>query len=272
MCNNLVTKSKRSYTKLAKYYDAIYNVIVDYESQTSYLEKVFHDFHRGRMRSILDIGCGTGNFTLIFAKRGYRSTGIDLSEDMIRVAKGKHRPSKSNPEFFRMDMRNIRLNAKYDSATALFGGFGYLLKHEDVLKFFTSVKQRLNKDGLLIFEFWHVSGLRPESSSKNGHTSFVKAKFGDKIIIRLDTNKYDPITDICHLTFDAFVLNPKTKRLIASFSETHLLKTYSISEMRHLLEETGFNVLGFYEDSLGTSKKMEPARQSTFRVLAVASA
>lgn len=266
----MVTKSRRSYTKLAKYYDAIYNNIVDYESQTSYLEKVFHDFHRGRVRSILDIGCGTGNFTLIFAKRGYRTTGIDLSEDMIRVAKGKRRPSKANPEFFRMDMRDIRLNRKYDAATALFGGFGYLLKHEDVLEFFTSVKRSLNKDGLLIFEFWHFSGLRPESSTKNGYTSFVKAKFGDEIIIRLDTNKYDPITDICHLTLDTFILNPKTKRLIDSFSETHLLKTYSISEMKNLLEETGFNVLGFYEDTLGASKKLEPGRQSSFRVLAVA--
>lgn len=271
MFNHLVPRSQRSYTKLAKYYDAIYNHIVDYESQTSNLEKIFHDF-RGRVRTILDVGCGTGNFTLIFAKRGYRTTGIDLSEDMIKVAKGKHRSSKANPEFLRMDMRDIRLNAKYDAAIAPFGGFSYLLKHEDVLEFFTSVKQRLNQDGLLIFEFWHVSGLRPESSSKNGYTSFVKAKFGHNIIIRLDTNKYDPITDICHLTFDTYILNPKTKRLSDSFSETHLLKAYSISEMRHLLEENGFNVLGFYEDSLGISKKMEPARQSSFRVLAVASA
>jgi ubiquinone/menaquinone biosynthesis C-methylase UbiE len=266
----LAKKPRKSYTKLAKYYDAIYNKMVDYESQASYLEKIFHDFHRGRVRSILDVGCGTGNFTLLFAKRGYRTTGIDLSEDMIRVAKGKRSPSRANPEFFGMDMRDIRLKNKYDAATVLFGGFGYLLKYEDIRKFLASTRRSLNKDGLLIFEFWHTSGLRPESSSKNGYNTFVKARYGDNLIIRLDTNKYDPITDVCHITFDTFILNPKTKRLIDSFSETHLLKTYSISEMRNLLEEGDFNVLGFFEDSLGASGKIVPVRQSTFRVLAVA--
>ncbi|MSR86108.1 class I SAM-dependent methyltransferase [Candidatus Woesearchaeota archaeon] len=36
---------------------------------------------------ILDMGCGTGKSTIPFAKRGYRIIGIDISEDMLKVAK-----------------------------------------------------------------------------------------------------------------------------------------------------------------------------------------
>ena len=268
--NLFLAKSENRYTKLARYYDAIYHNIVDYENQTSYLERIFKKFHRGKINTILDIACGTGNFTFLFAQRGYKVTGIDLSKDMIRVARAKRRVSKDNPEFFEMDMRHIHLNKKYDAATAPFGGFGYLLSYHDVREFLAGVKRSLNKNGLLIFEFWHVSAVRPESLSKNGFTTFVKAQDRDKLIIRLDTSKFDPATDICDITFDTFVISIKTRRLLDSFSEKHLLKTYTISEMTNLLQESGFRVLGFYEDALGSSAKIESARQSSFRVLTVA--
>jgi ubiquinone/menaquinone biosynthesis C-methylase UbiE len=38
---------------------------------------------------VLDAATGTGNQALAFARRGYEVTGIDLSQEMIRVARGK---------------------------------------------------------------------------------------------------------------------------------------------------------------------------------------
>ncbi len=37
----------------------------------------------------LDLGCGTGNYTLELKKRGFNVTGLDASEEMIRVARSK---------------------------------------------------------------------------------------------------------------------------------------------------------------------------------------
>lgn len=39
--------------------------------------------------SVLDIGCGTGQATLLFAEQGFSVTGLDLSGEMIAVAKKK---------------------------------------------------------------------------------------------------------------------------------------------------------------------------------------
>jgi 2-polyprenyl-6-hydroxyphenyl methylase / 3-demethylubiquinone-9 3-methyltransferase len=38
---------------------------------------------------ILDVGCGGGLFSLAMAERGYKTTGIDVGKDLIKVAQGK---------------------------------------------------------------------------------------------------------------------------------------------------------------------------------------
>ncbi len=38
---------------------------------------------------MLDVATGTGNQALAFARQGYEVTGIDLSDEMLRVARGK---------------------------------------------------------------------------------------------------------------------------------------------------------------------------------------
>lgn len=42
-------------------------------------------------QQILDVGCGTGNFSIKLAERGARVTGIDLSDEMLRMAQQKTR-------------------------------------------------------------------------------------------------------------------------------------------------------------------------------------
>ena len=128
------------YTRMARYYDIIYSKILDYSSQADYLERIIAK-HKDQKRpgSILDVACGTGNYTFIFAERGWKATGIDISNEMIRIATEKA-AKKTNPRFLLMDMRKIELQEKYDVATVLFGGFGYLLEHEEVENFLAGVE------------------------------------------------------------------------------------------------------------------------------------
>jgi ubiquinone/menaquinone biosynthesis C-methylase UbiE len=37
--------------------------------------------------SLLDVGCGTGSYTAALAERGWDATGVDISEDMLRLAR-----------------------------------------------------------------------------------------------------------------------------------------------------------------------------------------
>lgn len=259
------------YSKMARYYDAVYANIVDYKSNAAFLEKVFKKHRDPATRTILDIACGTGNYTFVFSDHGYDVTGIDISDEMLQAAWEKAR-GRSNPRFVKMDMRKIKLESKYDVATVLFGGFGYLLGQEEVELFLTSLAKHLSPDGLLVFEFWQDSAILPAATGHFGSKSWDRAEDGDRLIVRLNTSKYDAQTNILDVKFDFYILDTQDKRLVDSFSETHLVKTYSISQMRELLERNRFKPLAFYDGNLGKSEKDEPipASFSTFRILAVA--
>lgn len=53
---------------------------------------------------ILDAGCGAGQTTSYMGKKGFRVTGIDLSKNMLAVAKNKY----PEPTFVIMDMRDLQ--------------------------------------------------------------------------------------------------------------------------------------------------------------------
>lgn len=59
--------------------------------------------------SVLDIGCGNGNYTKYIEDKGFRYEGIDISEEMLNIAK------KNNPHstFKNMDMQKL----DYEDAT-----------------------------------------------------------------------------------------------------------------------------------------------------------
>jgi len=56
--------------------------------EVDFLEK---EFGFDKSKNILDIGCGTGRHAMELAKRGYRVTGIDLSENQLERARQKAR-------------------------------------------------------------------------------------------------------------------------------------------------------------------------------------
>ena len=55
---------------------------------------------------ILDVGCGTGFFTILLAKEGHQVTGIDLTPDMITHAKKLAEEEKADCQFAVMDAEN----------------------------------------------------------------------------------------------------------------------------------------------------------------------
>ncbi len=42
---------------------------------------------------IVDFACGTGSQSIAFAKKGYSVIGIDLSPDMLKIARKKIKPN-----------------------------------------------------------------------------------------------------------------------------------------------------------------------------------
>ena len=69
------------YGKFAGLYDPLMKD-VDYDRWAEYIASFLPE---GSLR-IADCACGTGEITLRLAKLGHILTGVDISEDMLRVA------------------------------------------------------------------------------------------------------------------------------------------------------------------------------------------
>jgi ubiquinone/menaquinone biosynthesis C-methylase UbiE len=261
----------KKYDRLATYYDLVYEKIVDYDVQARNIEQVIKKQASRKFDKLLDVACGTGNYTLIFARRGYNVTGVDISKRMLGVAKRKamreFAEETVRPKFVKMDMTNLHLGETFDAALVLFGGFGYMKKKEQVENFFSSVKRSISHDGLLIFEFWNRHAVRPESLTPAGYNRWDRASNETFTVIRLHSTHLDQKVNVIKLRIDYYVLDAECRRVIDSFTEKHDLQVYTLDEMKRILESNGFTPLAFYSSELRS--KFIKANRKTFRTLAV---
>lgn len=76
-----------AYNGFAWFYDE-FNVRADYDALYQYVlgQLQEHDIRDG---ILADLGCGTGDLTLMLAQAGYDMIGVDLSEEMLAVLRQK---------------------------------------------------------------------------------------------------------------------------------------------------------------------------------------
>ncbi|MFW6271131.1 MAG: class I SAM-dependent methyltransferase [Bacillota bacterium] len=69
---------------------------------------------------ILDIGCGTGNFSIKLAKMGCKVTGIDISQPMLEEAEKKAEKLNLDINFKKGDVLNLEFDDnKFDSVFSM---------------------------------------------------------------------------------------------------------------------------------------------------------
>ena len=98
--------------------------------------------------SVLDLGCGTGNFLNKLEKYFRRTVGIDLSKDMIEVAK----LNCKNTEFYVKSVTDFDLKEKFDLITCNFDMINHLDSISDWEKMFRLVYNHLEDGGVFLFD------------------------------------------------------------------------------------------------------------------------
>ncbi|NJE25547.1 class I SAM-dependent methyltransferase [Thermococcus sp. MV5] len=76
------------FDKIAHRYDDWYKTKVgQYVNRTE--KKLVFSMIKSKNGKALDLGCGTGNYTLELYTRGFDVVGVDLSEEMLKIARKK---------------------------------------------------------------------------------------------------------------------------------------------------------------------------------------
>ncbi|MGF6907000.1 class I SAM-dependent DNA methyltransferase, partial [Fusobacterium sp. PH5-44] len=103
--------------------------------------------------SILDLGCGTGSLLLKLKEDFNDLSGIDISQNMVKVAIEKSRKEEANINFYEDDMIIFETKKKVDVIVSFFDTLNHILSEDEMLMHFTSVKKALSKGGIYVFDY-----------------------------------------------------------------------------------------------------------------------
>ncbi|MGE5247977.1 MAG: SAM-dependent methyltransferase [Verrucomicrobiota bacterium] len=101
--------------------------------------------------SVVDLGCGRGRHAIPLSRRGFRVTGVDLSEKMLRLAQERAAREKLTVEWVREDMRVFTRPGAFDACLSLFTSFGYFDDTENQ-RVLGNVAESLRDGGLLLLD------------------------------------------------------------------------------------------------------------------------
>ena len=91
-------------------------------------------------------------------KKGYQTTGVDLSEESINKAK-EHAIENANFEVH--DMRKTFIEKEFDYVFNLFTSFGYFEADEENLKVLKAAAANLKPEGIFVLDFLNVKKVIP---------------------------------------------------------------------------------------------------------------
>lgn len=119
---------------------------------------------------VLDLCCGMGRHSLALADAGYEVTGVDLSETLLKEARGQ--AGAERVRWVRSDMRQLPLEGGFDAVVNLFTSFGYFQEDEEQLKVLREIRRMLVPGGMFLIDFLNpayvAARLVPHSERKDG--------------------------------------------------------------------------------------------------------
>ncbi len=244
--------------KYAGYYDLIYKD-KDYNRECNMIEQIFSKFSDIEIKTILDFGCGTGGHANLLANRGYKVTGVDLSDEMIQIALNK-RPLTDNPTFHKGDIKEILFNQEFDAVICMFAVIGYQVENGDLINTFKNACKHLKKGGIFIFDCWYgpaVLNIKPSTRIK-------KFQLPDSLkLIRYADPAIDINANLVRVSYDLIVIEHDIVKDYVS--EIHKMRYFFIPEIKLMLQASGLTFISAYDFE---NLSMEPT-SNTWNILCI---
>lgn len=101
---------------------------------------------------LLELGCGSGELGILLTKMGYEITGMDLSVEMLSLAKEKQIEAQIDFPLVHGDMRDLSGFDIYDGVISFCDTLCYLQSPKDLRLVFDEVYSHLKQDGVFLFD------------------------------------------------------------------------------------------------------------------------
>lgn len=209
--------------------------------------------------TILDIGCGTGRHAIELTKRGYKVTGVDLSDSQLQRAREKAEAEGLNIDFIKMDARNLGFDQEFYLAIMICEGAFSLMETDEMnFQILQGAAKALRVGGKLIFTT--LNGLFPLFHS-------VK-EF-------MDSSKGEGTADYNGLSFDLMTFRDHNITIIEDDdgNKRELVcneRYYVPSEITWMLKSLGFKTIDIFGAKLGAFSREDKLTTEDFEMLVIA--
>ncbi len=105
-------------------------------------------------QAMLEIACGTGRVAVRLAKRGAQVTGMDLSAEMLEIARKKTR-DMPNVRWVEGNMRSFDLGERYGLVIIPGHSFLFMLTPGDQVSCLNCIRRHLHPGGVLVVHLDH---------------------------------------------------------------------------------------------------------------------
>jgi|ERR1700690_68056 len=233
----------------AKLYDF---VVPDWKGEVDFYRELMAHSSLVKNHGVLEIACGTGRITLRLAKDGINITGLDLSPEMLEVARQKS-VSMANINWVLGDMRTFDIGKKFGCVIMPGHSFLFMATPDDQVRCLEQIKKHLVNDGMVILHLdnqdisWHADliGKRERANEVGGILTHPAT--GERFRSS-STWSYEPSTQTA-------TCENKWEQLDAS---GNIIETWNREPMRfhcifrfeteHLLRRVGFCIEAVYGD------------------------
>ncbi|MTT32489.1 methyltransferase domain-containing protein [Terrilactibacillus sp. BCM23-1] len=218
------------------YFAQLYDELMNDAPYDQWLDFFYRTLNDNQLPSakILDVGCGTGELALKLIRDKFDVTGVDLSENMLAMAKEKAEHANLSFPLFQQDMRELELGSTFDLVLIFCDSLNYLETLDDVKQTFQRVYEHLNEGGALLFDVHSLYKI---------HSIFINHTFAlndENIAYIWESFPGEEEHSVYHdLTF----FTKTGDDLFTRHDETHYQRTFDIETYSMLLKETGFQCL-----------------------------
>ena len=152
-----------------KWYESPYGRYADKLEKELFLKLV--DFEKGQ--SLLDVGCGTGHFSFWFHDLGFKVVGMDISTEMLKVARSKIKNEKIR--FIQADACNLPFPDNSFDVVTLITVLEFLSERQKALC--EAFRVSREKIFLGVLGKWSFLALRRKLKALFKESTYRRAKF-----------------------------------------------------------------------------------------------
>lgn len=214
------------------------------------------------VRSVVDVACGTGAATCVFAERGLVTTGLDLSVEMLNAARTGRHADAPPIEWRQGDMRTFAVDQPVDLCTCFYDAVNYLETIADFQRFASSSSRALQPGGVLAFDI----NTRRKLSEHWADMTLIAADSPDLFLIY--RSWFDPDRGNSPLRMTGFerAEDGSWRR----FDEEHIETAFLIDDLKAELAAAGFRSVRVLDLGDSPPESIRPGTEASYRVLFVA--